>query len=117
MHRCLERGGEGSAGQQAGLAGGQLLAKGSTPRGTLVLRVGLHPCPSWTVWQPASSVLPSGGPEQEVGQRLLLGLYVNQALISPSGICVEYYFFNYRPWAGLAAACCGANYHKSPGNN
>lgn len=45
------------------------------------------------------------------------GLYVNQGLIIPSGICVEYHFFNYRPWAGLAAACCGANYHKSRGNN
>lgn len=48
---------------------------------------------------------------------LQAGLYVNQGLISPSGICVEYHFFNYRPWAGLAAACCGANYHKSRGNN
>lgn len=57
---------------------------------------------------------PATGPEQGGGAGPPPVLYVNQLLISPSGICVEYHFFNYRPWAGLPAACCGANYHKSP---
>lgn len=66
--------------------------------------------------RPAGLALPcpASGPGMA---SLQAGLYVNQGLISPSGICVKYHFFNYRPWAGLAAACCGANYHKSRGNN
>lgn len=55
---------------------------------------------------PRGPALPCG-PEQGGGPAPAPALYVNQVLISPSGICVEYHFFNYRPRAGLAAACCG----------
>lgn len=45
------------------------------------------------------------------------GLYVNQGLISTSGVGAEYHFLISSARASLAAACCGPNYHKSPGNN
>lgn len=51
---------------------------------------GLRPCPAMALaasWQP--------------------GLYVNQGLISPSSVCVEYHFFNYRRWAGWALCVVG----------
>ena len=114
----------GGAGQQAGLGPEQLGPVDSAQRlcGARGLRGGPPPAAG-----DLDGMVPPRGPQgllpcpprPRAGRRagLLAGLYVNQCLISPSGICVEYHFFNYRPWAGLAAACGGANYHKSPGNN